>query len=219
MPKTILFAICGLVVLSACKKRDNTPPAPKNDQTTQATTHRPSSPKFDACEFITKQEIEAIEGSPVIDTKSSGQADGGLSIGQCFYTTKEFSRSVSLSVTKTDQDASAKRSVKEYWDGMFAKYEKEDNEREQEKEPEGDKEKKESLRKQRGEREEEGESVPPKKISGVGDEAFWLGNRVGGALYVVKKDVILRVSVGGPDPEQGKIDKCKALAEKALARL
>ena len=67
----------------------------------------------------------------------------------------------------------------------------------------------------------EEEHAPPKKISGVGDEAFWFGSRVGGALYVLKgeKDLFIRISVGGADNEETKINKSKALAQKALKRL
>jgi hypothetical protein len=42
---------------------------------------------------------------------------------------------------------------------------------------------------------------------------------MGGALYVLKNDVFIRVSVGGPDSEEIKINHCKALAGKALSRL
>jgi hypothetical protein len=35
----------------------------------------------------------------------------------------------------------------------------------------------------------------------------------------LKKDAFIRVSVGGSDSEEVKIDKSKALAEKALSRL
>jgi hypothetical protein len=53
----------------------------------------------------------------------------------------------------------------------------------------------------------------------VGEKAFWSGNRFGGALYVLKGDVFIRISVGGPDKEETKIEKSKRLAEKALGRL
>ena len=42
---------------------------------------------------------------------------------------------------------------------------------------------------------------------------------MGGALYVLKNNVYIRISVGGPDSEESKIKHCKALAEKALSRL
>lgn len=172
---------------------------------------------FDVCTLITRDEVSAIEGSPVKDVKPSGNASGGLRFAQCFYTTEEFSRSVSLAATLTDSTKGPGRSVKQYWKETFGKYE---NEGEKEKaEDKADKEKRESLREKTREKGEEGEGTPPKKITGVGEEAYWLGNRVGGALYVLKSGAMLRISVGGPDPEQGKIDKCKALAEKAIGRL
>jgi Protein of unknown function (DUF3558) len=208
--------LCGLLILLAgCNKSSSvrSTAAPQ----TQATPPVKQSDvvNYDPCSLITNQEIEAIEGSPLKETKPSGRSDGGLRFSQCFYTTAEFNRSVSLSVTQTDPDSPTKRSVKEYWKQTFGKYEDERKEPEQA----GDKEKKESLEEQRRGKGEEAESVPPKKIIGVGDEAFWIASRVGGALYVLKNDLFIRVSVGGPDPEQGKIDKCKALAQKALARL
>jgi hypothetical protein len=60
---------------------------------------------------------------------------------------------------------------------------------------------------------------PPKKVEGIGDDAYWIANRVGGALYVLKNDVFIRISVGGPESEDAKINRCKALAEKALSHL
>jgi len=42
---------------------------------------------------------------------------------------------------------------------------------------------------------------------------------MGGALYILKDDTFIRISVGGPDKEETKIDKSKALAEKALRHL
>ena len=152
-------------------------------------------------------------GSPIKDTKSSGHSDGTFRISQCFYTAAEFSKSVSLAVTQADPNSKARRSPKDFWEEIFGRYEGEA------KEHEGDKEKKESLREQRRGEGEEKEGIPPKKINGIGDDAFWTSNRFGGALYVLKKDTFIRISVGGPDKEEAKIDKSKALAQKALDRL
>ena len=52
-----------------------------------------------------------------------------------------------------------------------------------------------------------------------GDEAFWVGDPLSGALYVLKGDVFLRVSVGGPTDEAQKIKRARALASHALKRL
>jgi hypothetical protein len=68
---------------------------------------------------------------------------------------------------------------------------------------------------------EEGEkkATAPEKIDGVGDEAFWLSNRVGGELYVLQGDQFFRISVGGAGDKATKIDKSKKLAQMVLKRL
>lgn len=40
-----------------------------------------------------------------------------------------------------------------------------------------------------------------------------------GALYVFSKNSILRLSLGGPEDEETKIKKLKALAQNAINRL
>ena len=88
------------------------------------------------------------------------------------------------------------------WEETFGRFDKDKEERDR----------------ARSEREEK-ESTPPKKIEGIGDEAYWSGGRLGGALYVLKNASFIRISVGGTDKEETKIAKSKALAEKALQRL
>jgi hypothetical protein len=209
----LVLLLCALIAFSGCKKREKVPPVPKNQAQSTSATTTSNTPNFDTCALIAKQDIEAIEGSPLIDTKNSGRSDAGLSFTQCFYTTAEFSRSVSLAVVQPDARATPKRSIKEVWEQTFGNSDAPETESEQ------DKEKRESLRQQKGERGEEEHNIPPKKIAGIGEAAFWSASRVGGALYVLKNDAYVRVSVGGPDPEEKKIEKCKALAEKALSRL
>lgn len=57
------------------------------------------------------------------------------------------------------------------------------------------------------------------RVSGVGDAAVWSGNRLAGALYVMKGDTIVRVSVGGDATQEQKIERAKKLAGRALRRL
>jgi hypothetical protein len=221
----ILFFCWSLAILAACGEpaassasASQATASPSGSATAQTTTVKgggqESGPaRFDVCALITKEEIKTIEGSPVTDTKSSGRSDRGLRVSQCFYTTTEFNRSVVLNITQPDPDSREKREPKDFWKETFGKYSGEAKERE------SDKEKRESLGEQQHGKGEEEKSIPPKKIDGVGDEAFWIGNRVGGALYVLKKDVFIRISIGGPDEEQSKIKKLKMLAEKALPRL
>jgi len=56
-------------------------------------------------------------------------------------------------------------------------------------------------------------------IAGVGEEAYWTGNRFAGALYVLRGDMFLRISVGGIRDQQARIATAKALALAALKRL
>jgi hypothetical protein len=201
----LAFLLCCLFLIPVgCKKRETTRLVTSSSE--------PGEGKLDVCSLITKEEIEAIQGSPITETKSSGHSDGGFRNSQCFYTATDFSRSVSLAVTQSDPDSPAKRSVKEFWKETFGRYTGEQKERE------GDKEKKESLR---GERRKEGEEEanPPKKINGIGDDAYWTASRVGGALYALKNDAYIRVSLGGTDTEEARIEKTKKLAAKALGRL
>jgi hypothetical protein len=169
-PKIFLYLLCSLLfALGACHKRTTAQPY-------RSASAEPVPAKFDVCGLITKEEIEAVEGSALKETKSSARADGGFRVSQCFYTAAEFSRSVSLSVTQTDPDSQAKRSPKNFWKETFGRYEG------GAKEGEGDKEKKESLREQQRGKGEEERSRPPKKIEGIGEGAYWMGYRFGGAL-------------------------------------
>lgn len=175
--------------------------------TTQPATEAPASPspKLDACELITREEIQAIQGSPIKETKSTETSDGMFRVSQCFFTGAELSRSVTLIVTQREANSGDKRSAKDLWEGKFARYKRD------EKQGEGDKDK------QKGG--EEGKRNPPEKIADIGEEAFWIRSGPGGGLYVLKKDAFIFISLGGPDPLESKIDKTKALAQKAIERL
>jgi hypothetical protein len=214
--KRFIFLLCFLLLaVTGCKRSTTTQLAEGSPAAASPPNQQSGEAYFEVCGLITKEQIEGVMGSPIKDTKSSGHSDGAFRVSQCFYTAAEFSKSVSLAVTQSDPHSSAKRSPKDFWKKTFGRFEGEL------KESEDDKEKKESLRDQARARggEEEEASVPPKKIDGIGEAAYWTGNRFGGALYVLKKDVFIRISVGGPDKEETKIEKSKALAQKALERL
>jgi hypothetical protein len=71
----------------------------------------------------------------------------------------------------------------------------------------------------KGDENKEHEGVRPQKIEGIGQASYWLGNPMGGILYVLKNDRMLRISFGGPGSANDKLAKSKALAQKALGRL
>jgi len=199
-PKALFsLLVSPLLAFAGCDRHGSAQPS-SDSQTKESSASSPA--KFDACKLITKDEIQSIQGSPINDTKSSENAEGAFRVSQCYYAATESSKSVSLAVTNSGP---GKRSPKDFWKETFGGH--------------SDKDKKESLREQAKGKETERESTPPKKIDGIGEEAYWLGNRVGGALYVLKKDVFIRISVGGPDNEETKINKSKALAQKAIGRL
>ena len=197
MNRYLLFAIALLFAVTGCQKSKTGSASNQSDQT-----------KIVACSLITNDEVKKIQDSPVKDTKPSESADSSFRISQCFYSTEVFNRSVSLAVTQRNPDSTSARDPKTFWKETFGRFGS------QHKEQEGDEEKKKSLAEQDEER-----SRPPKKIEGVGDEAWWTANRMGGALYVLKNNVFIRISVGGPESEDAKIEKSKALAAKAISRL
>jgi hypothetical protein len=192
-------------------------PLPQSsDQATTALTRAPVKQKINACGLLTSQEIQSVQGESLKETKASGSAESGFSISQCFFTLPTFNNSISLAVTQKGDGAGA-RDPKEFWEETFEKDEDADRKSDKKSEKEREAETKKSRTKNDKEKEEEAAS--PLRIVGVGDEAFWTGSRVGGALYALKGNTYVRVSVGGKGDQQTKINRSKALARLALKRL
>jgi hypothetical protein len=193
-------------------------PSPQNGEPAATTPGAATSKgKIDACALLTSQEIRSVQGESLKETKASSKAEGGFSISQCFFTLPTFTNSISLAVTQRGDGAGA-RDPKEFWEATFAKESERERDNERDKKSEKERGKKPETARDKN-REEEEERAPPQKIAGVGDEAFWTGSHVGGALYVLKGNTYLRVSVGGAGDHQTKINKSKALARLALKRL
>lgn len=218
--KCLLFTFCCVIALSGCRLSEtgnSTPSAtqgttqsgttPNSTTTPSATTGEAKQstnseispatearPKIDACALLTSDEIETVQGEPVKETKLSGSSDGGFNVSQCFFTLPTFTNSISLAVTHRGEGAGA-HDPKKFWNETFGK------------------------KRERDKGEGKKESGPPQKVTGVGDQAFWMGNRIGGALYVLKGDDFLRISIGGPAEPSSKIKRSKTLAQRVLARL
>ena len=148
----------------------------------------------DPCGLLTDAEVRAVQRQVPTQKIPSEQPAGAFRFTQCFYRTQELSSSVSvaLGVPLTDNKRSGPR---DYWRAQFKREHREEREESDEKKNE------------------------PRRIAGLGDEAFWVGDPVTGALYVLKGDVFLRLSVGGPPAQTEKIKRAKALAVYALKRL
>lgn len=164
-------------------------------------------PRVDACALLTSDDIEAVQGEVIKEVKLSGQATGGFNMSQCFFTLPTFTNSIILMVAHRGEGAGA-HDPKDFWRETFHESDRDERARERERE-----------RKKKARSEEEEESSPPEKVPGVGDEAYWTGSRIGSALYVLKGNSYLRISIGGPADQATRKKKSKTLAEKAVARL
>lgn len=152
----------------------------------------------DVCSLIEKSELATVQGQPVQSAAPSSRTSGGLLISQCYYTifSADGSKnlSVHLQVIRSAAKSSGRNVVKDFWE--------------------------EKLMREKGQTgEDEKEAGERLSVPGLGDEAFWIGNSITGAIYVLKNDKIVRVSVGGPDNAKTKIEKSKTLAQKSLQRL
>lgn len=218
--RQVFTILMGLMLTTAlgCKSTQNQTPVnsvtPAAASSTPATSTTPataslptSSPvkapgAVDACTLLTSADIQAVQGEPLKTTKPSQQAGHEFVIDICYYELPTPSNSVSLSLAQPNPNK--KDSVREFWENTFG--DSEHGRKEKEREGEG----------AEGELEE---GAPPRKIAGLGQEAFWFSSPIGGVLYVLKGDHYIRISVGGKGTSEAKLNKSKALAKKALARL
>jgi hypothetical protein len=216
--KFAISLFCFLVSLGyACGSKSGAgqnsapqPPAIKSEAKPETDTPS-SAAAFDACALIERSEIASVQGAEVQQAQPTSQKSGDLDISQCYYTatstapSKNFS--VFLQVIQLAPGASRRDALKEFWEERFGRESKEKRREEREK------------REAREAGEEEEAINPPSRVSGIGNEAFWLGSSRGGALYVLRKEKVLRITVGGADDAKAQIERAKALAKKALARL
>jgi hypothetical protein len=146
-----------------------------------------------ACLLIEKSEIESLQGAQMRGSEPSTGTEAGMAFSDCYYTviSSDGSKnlSVHLRVLRDEVQGAGQGALKAFWGERF----------------QGAKEKKKAEK--------------PRAVADVGDEAYWLGNNVMGALYVLAKDRIVRVSVGGAEEVDAKVEKSRRLAEKAIQRL
>ena len=171
-------------------------PAAKETQNPQPTA------LINACDLLSKEEVGSVQGAPMTSSSGSSGDAGELLMTQCYYASSTPNASVSISVLQKKPGADL--DPRDFWNKTFAQ-----------RKTEADDEKTEGH----GRNEEKDRQVPPVKVAGVGDDAYWAPAGVGGTLYVLKSDrnALLRISVGGSDTLDGKLEKSKQLATKALS--
>jgi hypothetical protein len=211
--------ILGLfLVTTGCKSTDSSAPSNVPSATasspaamTSPAATSPYSPatstvkaKVDACALLTSDDLKAVQGEALKEAQRSDRRDGDFIVAQCYYALPTTSNSVVLNVTTANEARSAVN-PRSFWQNTFARKEEKGKERERgnQAKPEG----------------EDEADAQPEKVAGLGEDAYWIANRVGGALYVLKKDVFFRISVGGAGDEKAKLKKSKTLAQQVLKRI
>jgi hypothetical protein len=168
-------------------------------------THPTRQSKPDPCSLLTSADIQAVQGDAAQETKPSTQPAGGLVMSQCLFRTASPSKSVSLSVASAGSVSPRAFWQKQFHSGNLGPEEKEKD--------------KPAAVGPKDAKQEEDESTRPRTIKGVGEQAYWVGSPMVGALYVLKGNTFLRISVGGVREESARIEKSMALARLALKRL
>src|ERR1051326_1169392 len=124
----------------------------------------------DPCKLLTGADIRAVQGDAVQETKPSTQPSGGLVMSQCLFHTANPSKSVSVAIASAGSS-----SPRAFWQKQFPA--KSSSEDEAEEKQAGTKQ---GKRKEKGEEDEE--STKPRRRPGVGEQAYWVGSPMVGAL-------------------------------------
>jgi hypothetical protein len=184
------FLLALTLIFPGCSKRSAKVSAPTQ---AQSATPKPL-PTLDACALLTSDEIKNIAGEAPTGTTPSHMAESGFDISQCLFNLPEYSNSILVSITRrgTGRDA---RDPKKFLEERIEHPEE-------------------------GEREEEDKPrSKPEPIEGLGDKAIWEGTKVGGALYVIKGNLFVRVAVGTFGGAEKRKEKVIELARLVVKRL
>jgi len=164
----------------------------------------------DACTLLTGADFQNATGEPVVEARPSAQPAGRIKMSQCLFLAPTFAKSISLTVA-TAGDGFSPSTLRQFWRNQFHAV----REKEEEELTAGERGNPQST----SEAEMENDARKPRLIDGLGDEAFWVGSPISGALYVLHGDAFLRVSVGGIPEESSRLAKSKMAASTAIARL
>jgi len=201
------LGFCLVLAAAGCSKSEisssspETPPEPPQEKSSSLAPAPPnanaasSQSQLDACSLLTGEEIETIQGAAPKERKSSEKSQSGLVVSQCYFLLPTASDSIILTLTQR-ADGPEARDPRQSWAEIFH--------RDGENAEAGGGEKK---------------RVKPENVPGLGDEAFWVPQRFGGALYVLKGNSSIRISVGGTGDLASHLEKSKSLAEMILKRL
>jgi len=186
---------CLLTAFSGCSKSDTSDSAGVKSELTASSPTVSGGAALQACSLLTSEEIQAVQGEPVKEAKETAQAEGSFTISQCFFQLPSYSNSISLTVVQKGSGPAA-RDAREDWKETFA-----------------------PAKLQQFETETGKKKPLPQRIADLGDEAFWMGSDMIGALHVLHGNRHITISVGGSGGPTVKIEKSTALAQLILKRL
>jgi hypothetical protein len=230
-PKTLTLLLSPLLLVClACASNGGGTANTQSAATPAPQASPPSPPQSATCLLLSGADIQEVQGEVPQDAQGSEHLAGELSMSQCFFRLPTFSKSINLEVIRPAPNSSA-AAVKAFWHERFNRDSVAERERERERKEEREREHAKELKREKEqgqvregghpkEREEdEEEESKPQRVTGIGDEAYWTGNQLTAALSVLKKDTVVRISVGGPEDQAVKIKKATALAQKVLKGL
>ncbi|HEV2861819.1 MAG TPA: hypothetical protein VGX48_12490 [Pyrinomonadaceae bacterium] len=183
-------------------------------------------PKSATCALLSSEDIEAVQGEAVAASQGTEHTGGALVTSQCFYRLPTYEKSVILEVIRASPDNPSKDALKGFMREKYERAEAEheaEEQRERAREKELEREREQGGRREGGNKEEEererGDKSPPKRVSGVGDEAFWAPHHGTGALFVRRGGVAFTLAVSGGEDRDAKIRRATALARRLLKKL
>lgn len=147
----------------------------------------------DPCAMLSDEEVRAVQGQRPAEKVRSEQQSGLFRLVQCFYRTPDSTSSVSVALAVPAASDNKRSGPREYWRQRFHGL--------PEATPVGK------------------TKEPPLPQDGLGEEAFWVGDPVDGAIYVLEGPLFLRLSPGGQSEGKLKRERARALAGHVLARL
>jgi hypothetical protein len=230
--KTISLTISLLLVacLACASKGDGADASRATPSPAAQQSPAPTPPQSATCRMLSSEDVREVQGEAPQDAQGSEHLAGGLSMSQCLYRLPTFGKSVNVEVVRAAEGSSAD-ALKQFWRDRFHPEAVEARERERERKEERERERGRMKERERAsgqvreggheeeEREGEEEESRPRRVKGLGDEAYWSGNQMTAALSVLSKNAVVRVSVGGPETPEEKIKRASALARKLLKRL
>jgi hypothetical protein len=201
----IRIVFCGFFLSAVALPARQAPSrSPQNRNSGDAATS--AGGKKDACILLTGAEIETVQGEAVSETKTRIQPNGEMLITECLFHTTTFTKSVSVTLAMPFSGKPSALTPRKFWQKQFHAPNLEE-----------DVVPAASKSAQRPEVEEE--TSKPRRIEGLGEEAYWVGTPITGALYVLQGDNFVRITIGGVGEESVRIEKTKILARAAVKRL